>query len=75
MNPRVYKTEFRVRTLVVLLRSVNLKSILGTTLEKLEYFWRRMTKTMGSDEKISHDYCSIAKEKHNQVIVSLGQAD
>lgn len=68
MNPRVYKTEFRVRT-------SNLKSILGTTLEKLECFWRRMTTTMGSDEKISHDYCSIDKEKHNKVTVSLGQAD
>lgn len=53
----------------------NLKSILGTTLEKLEYFWRSMTKTVGSGEKISHDYCSIDKEKHNKVIVSLGQAD
>ena len=30
---------------------------------------------MGSDEKVSHDYCSTDKEKHNKVIVSLGQAD
>lgn len=48
-----------------------MKSFLGTTLHKLECVWRRVTKTIGSYKKKSHE-CSISsKERHNEVVEKL----